>query len=91
MNEIVNKFLLVEYKFLPEMHLKQPKLQNTMDIKEVLLLWFISFLIKNKSSGVNNDINENEELAQELHKPIIKKFKKKKFIPHLKTIFGMMI
>ena len=24
MNEIVNKFLLVEDKFLPEMHLKQP-------------------------------------------------------------------
>ena len=25
MNEIVNKSLLVEYKFLPEMHLKQPE------------------------------------------------------------------
>ena len=24
MNEIVNKFLLVEDKFMPEMHLKQP-------------------------------------------------------------------
>ena len=24
MNEIVNKFLLVSYKFMPEMHLKQP-------------------------------------------------------------------
>ena len=24
MNEIVNKFLLPGYKFLPEMHLKQP-------------------------------------------------------------------
>ena len=24
MNEILNKFLLVEYKFRPEMHLKQP-------------------------------------------------------------------
>ena len=24
MNEIVNKFLLLGYKFLPEMHLKQP-------------------------------------------------------------------
>ena len=24
MHKIVNKFLLVEYKFMPEMHLKQP-------------------------------------------------------------------
>ena len=24
MNEIVNKFILVEDKFMPEMHLKQP-------------------------------------------------------------------
>ena len=24
MNEIVNKFLLVRHKFMPEMHLKQP-------------------------------------------------------------------
>ena len=24
MNEIVNKFLLAGYKFMPEMHLKQP-------------------------------------------------------------------
>ena len=24
MNEIVNKFLLVEQKFMPDMHLKQP-------------------------------------------------------------------
>ena len=24
MNEVLNKFLLVGYKFMPEMHLKQP-------------------------------------------------------------------
>ena len=25
MNEIVNKFLLAGYKFMPEMHLRQPR------------------------------------------------------------------
>ena len=31
-----------------------------------------------KSSGVNNEIKQNEQLAEELHKPIIKKFKKRR-------------
>ena len=42
-----------------------------MDIKQVLLLWFTNFLAK------KFDI-KNKQLAKELHKPIIKKFKKKK-------------
>ena len=29
MNEIVNKFLLVSDKFMPEMHLKQPGFTNS--------------------------------------------------------------
>ena len=45
-----------------------------MDIKEVLPLWSINFLIKKTSgSGVNNEIKQNQQLAEELHKPIIKK------------------
>ena len=45
-----------------------------MDIKEVLLLWFISFLIKkSEGSGIINN-KENIQLAEELHKPVIKKF-----------------
>ena len=42
--------------------------------KEVLPLWFISFLIK-KSEGsriINN--KENIQLAEESNKPVIKKF-----------------
>ena len=31
---------------------------------------------------------QNQQLANELYKPIIKNFKKEKFIHHLKTIFG---
>ena len=42
------------------------KTLNTTDIKESLLLWFTNFLIKSL------------QLAKELHKPIIRKFKKRK-------------
>ena len=41
-----------------------------MDIKQVLLQWFINFLIKETSgSGIKNEIISNKELAEELHKP----------------------
>ena len=33
----------------------------------------------------------NEKLAEELHKPIIKKLKKEQFILHSKTIFWVLI
>ena len=46
---------------------------------------------KTSGSGVNNEIKQNEQLAEELHKPIIKKLKKEEFILHLKTIFGVLI
>ena len=52
-----------------------------MDIKEVFLLWFINFLIpKTSGSGDNNKIKQNEQLAKELRKPIIKRFEKEEFI-----------
>ena len=47
------------------------------DIKEVLLLWYTHFLIKKSvGSGINILLEPNEELAIELHKPIIRKFRK---------------
>ena len=33
---------------------------------------------KSKGSGIKNEIKENQQLANELHKPIIRKFKKRK-------------
>ena len=43
-------------------------------------------------SGVtNNEIKQNLKLAKELHKPIIRKLKKEKFILDLKTIFRELI
>ena len=41
-------------------------------IKRDLFLWFINFLIKSKGSGVNIPLEFNEELAEELHKPIVR-------------------
>ena len=48
-----------------------------MDMKEVLIHGF-----KNKP---------NEKLAEELHKPIIRKFAKRKVHLPLKTLFGVPI
>ena len=43
-------------------------------------------------SGVaNNEIKQNLQLAKELHKPIIRNFKKEQFILDLKTVFGVLI
>ena len=40
-------------------------------------------------SGITN--KPNYQLADELRKPIIRKFKKEKFIHRLETIFGVLI
>ena len=53
-----------------------------MDVKEILLLWFIYIYIyiyifdkkSAKGGSVNNEIKQNVQLAEELHKPIIKTF-----------------
>ena len=36
------------------------------------------FDTKSKGTGIKNEIKENQQSANELHKPIIKKFKKRK-------------
>ena len=45
---------------------------------------------KSAGSGVNTT-PQDQQLAEELHKPIIRKFEKKKYMEHLKIIFGMLI
>ena len=61
-----------------------------MDIKEVLLQWFINFLIKKTSgSGIKNENICNKELAEELRKAIIRKFSKGKVhSPFINNIWG---
>ena len=56
-----------------------------VDIKEGFLLWFTNFLIKKSAgSGTNTHANnerpldlDTQKIAEELHKPIIRKFKKR--------------
>ena len=50
-------------------------------------LVYIFFGKKSKGSG----LKENQQLANELHKPIIRKFKKEKCILPIKTISGVLI
>ena len=48
-----------------------------------LLQWFINFLIKKTSgSGIKNENMSDQQLADELHKPIIRKFNKIKVQSH---------
>ena len=44
-----------------------------------------------KSKVIDNEIKQNEQLAEESQKSIIKKRKKEEFFLHLKTIFGVLI
>ena len=110
MNGRVNKFLLAEDKFMPEMHLGQPGFtysacgpftknkeriqkfkeagdsryfyQNELDKAKF-------FDKKNSGSGIKNEIISNKELAEELHKPIIRKFNKRKVqLPFIDNIWG---
>ena len=41
---------------------------------------------KSSGSGITNE--PNYQLADEIHQPIIRKFKKEQFIHHLETTFG---
>ena len=44
---------------------------------------------KKKGSGIKNEIKQNQQLAEELHKPIIRKFKKRRVYSSFKdNIWG---
>ena len=44
-----------------------------------------------KGSGVNIKVKDNEKLAKELYKKVIRNVKKEQFILDLKTILGVLI
>ena len=52
-----------------------------MGIKKHQQLWFISILIKKKTGS---GISVNEQLAEKLHKSVIKKFKTRKVCARFK-------
>ena len=54
-------------------------MQNMMDIKEILLHWFDKFFDKKLLVAVlKMRILKKKQLSEELHKPIIRKFKQRK-------------
>ena len=56
-----------------------------MDINTDLLQWLINFSIKKSSGGaVKIDIVPNQQLAEELQKPIIRKFEQRKLYSSFK-------
>ena len=155
--DIINRFLLIGDKFMPEMHLWDPKVgkysacgpftRHEQRINDFMNDGKISHILKNKLDAacfqhdstyakykdrlnrkksdvvlknkaleisMNPKINgyqrglksmvykffdkrtkgyglSNEILAEELHKPIIKNFKRRKYILVLKIIFGVLI
>ena len=46
---------------------------------------------KTLGSGFKNEIKQNEQLVEELNKPIVKKLKEENYIYHLKAIFGVFM
>ena len=58
-----------------------------MDIKESLLLWSTYFDKKDAGSGINMHANYEHplDLAEELHKPIIRTFKKRTLYSRFKN------
>ena len=55
-------------------HLILLKILNMMDIKGVLLQWFRNILIKTVGGALKNENMSDQQLAEELHKPSIRKF-----------------
>ena len=80
-------------KILRDRHFISLKMQNMMDIKEVLLQRFINSLIKKTSdSSIKNENTSNNELGKELHKAIIRKFKTRKVqSPFIDNAWGAVL
>ena len=59
------------------MHFILPKIQNMSNVKAVLLQWFVNFLIKKTCGrGIKNENMSDQQLAERLHKPTTRRFKK---------------
>ena len=60
-----------------------------MDVEEILLQSFVIILIKRQLKGVIEKNMSNKELAEKLHKTIIRKFEKRKVhSPFIDNIWG---
>ena len=81
MNNIINIFLLAGDKFMPEIHLRQPQFVDKACFQDDK---------KSMGSGDKKLKNSSLILADQLHKPVIKKFKKIKVYSQFKdNIWGL--
>ena len=84
MNQIVNKFLLAgDFEIAND-----PKYDGYQ--RGLASIVYKFFDRKSKGNGIKNEIKQNQQLANELHKPIIGKFKKIKVYSSFKdNIWGV--
>ena len=74
---LAEEHLLINYFVIK--HLILLETPNMMGINVDLLQWSLNYLInKTFGSGIRNENISNRELAKELYKPVIRKFKKRK-------------
>ena len=81
--EILNIYLEEQLliKWYVTKHLILLEIQNMSDIKGVFLGWFINYLMKRLQVVLlKGKIVPNKELVEELYKPVIRKFEKRKAI-----------
>ena len=64
---------------------------NTLCRKMGLASVVYKFFDKKTAGSDIKSIPQNEKLAEELHKPIVRKFKKGKYFQHSETLFGVLI
>ena len=67
--QLLIKYCVIKYLILL-------KTKNMMDVKGFSLQWLIGFLTA--GGAVKNEIMQSKELSEELHKPIITIFEKRK-------------
>ena len=67
-------------------------IQNMKDIQRALASMVYKFFDKkSKGAGIKNEIKENQQLANELHKSIIRKLKKRKVYSSFKDNIWVLI
>ena len=68
----------------------QSGIKDKTDGYQIRLASMVFKFFNKQSAGNGIEFMPNQQLANELHQPIIRKFIQEQFIHHLKTIFGMI-
>ena len=68
----------------------QSGIKDKTDGYQIRLASMVFKFFNKQSAGNGIESMPNQQLTNELHQPIIRKFIQEQFIHHLKTIFGMI-